>query len=120
MGCEKPHAEEGARAARRKTCAAWWRRRARSASLRAQNAPCVRSGGVLLLVRGLQSCPRMSSESSPRSSLAYRSGAFINGEVGRPLRILAEYLEPLERFKRLQVHDTVVFFGSARISEEGP
>lgn len=60
------------------------------------------------------------SSSAPQRSVAYRNGSFIDGDAGRPLRILAEYLEPLERFKRLQVHDTVVFFGSARIAEEGP
>src|SRR4030095_1182842 len=31
------------------------------------------------------------------------------------LRILAEYLEPLRRFKAHNIQDTVVFFGSARI-----
>src|SRR5690606_13711344 len=30
-------------------------------------------------------------------------------------RILAEYLEPLRRFKAQKIQDTVVFFGSARI-----
>jgi uncharacterized protein (TIGR00730 family) len=29
-------------------------------------------------------------------------------------------LEPLYRFKRQQIHDTVVFFGSARLKEDGP
>ena len=42
------------------------------------------------------------------------------GEEGRPLRIIAEYLEPLQRFRRAHVHDTIVFFGSARLSPEGP
>jgi len=36
------------------------------------------------------------------------------------LRILAEYEEPLFRFKREKIHDTVVFFGSARLTEDGP
>ncbi|HEY8923136.1 MAG TPA: TIGR00730 family Rossman fold protein, partial [Polyangia bacterium] len=38
----------------------------------------------------------------------------------RPIRILAEYLEPLRRFRQERVHDTVVFFGSARIAPAGP
>ncbi len=54
------------------------------------------------------------------SSLAYRNHTFLEGEAGRPLRILAEYLEPLERFRSQQVHDTVVFFGSARVREDSP
>ena len=52
--------------------------------------------------------------------LAYRNRDFLDSDDGRPLRILAEYLEPLYRFKREQIHDTVVFFGSARLNEHGP
>ena len=47
--------------------------------------------------------------------LAYLDHAFLDSEDGRPLRILAEYLEPLRRFKAQNIQDTVVFFGSARI-----
>ena len=54
------------------------------------------------------------------SRLAYRNDSFLDGEGGRPLRVLAEYLEPLERFRQHQIHDTVVFFGSARLREDGP
>jgi len=46
---------------------------------------------------------------------AYKNDAFIDSRDGRPLRILAEYLEPESRFDKLQVRDTIVFFGSARI-----
>jgi uncharacterized protein (TIGR00730 family) len=52
--------------------------------------------------------------------LAYEDEAFLEGPEGRPLRILAEYLEPLARLRRERVHDTIVFFGSARLREEGP
>ena len=47
--------------------------------------------------------------------LAYLDQEFLDSEEGRPLRILAEYLEPLRRFKAQNIQDTVVFFGSARI-----
>ncbi len=47
--------------------------------------------------------------------LAYLDPTFLDSEEARPLRILAEYLEPLGRFKRANIQDTVVFFGSARI-----
>ena len=47
--------------------------------------------------------------------LAYKNQDFLDSEDGRPLRILAEYLEPLRRFKAENIQDTVVFFGSARI-----
>jgi uncharacterized protein (TIGR00730 family) len=57
----------------------------------------------------------------PRSApLAYENDSFLEGEAGRPLRILAEYLEPLERLRRARIRDTIVFFGSARITESGP
>ena len=38
----------------------------------------------------------------------------LNSPDGRVLRIMAEYVEPLARFRREQIQDTVVFFGSAR------
>jgi uncharacterized protein (TIGR00730 family) len=47
--------------------------------------------------------------------LAYLDRTFLESEEARPIRILAEYLEPLRRFKQQQIQDTVVFFGSARI-----
>ena len=47
--------------------------------------------------------------------LAYLDPGFLDSEEARPLRILAEYLEPLGRFKAQNIQDTVVFFGSARI-----
>ena len=46
---------------------------------------------------------------------AYRDEAFINSHAARPLRILAEYMEPEERFQAEHVRDTIVIFGSARI-----
>jgi uncharacterized protein (TIGR00730 family) len=47
--------------------------------------------------------------------LAYLYPEFLESEEGRPIRILAEYLEPLRRFKAQKIQDTVVFFGSARV-----
>ncbi len=47
--------------------------------------------------------------------LAYLNRDFLESEEARPLRILAEYLEPLRRFKAQDIQDTVVFFGSARV-----
>ena len=47
--------------------------------------------------------------------LAYLDSQFMESEEARPLRILAEYLEPLSRFRAQNIQDTVVFFGSARI-----
>jgi uncharacterized protein (TIGR00730 family) len=47
--------------------------------------------------------------------LAYLMPEFLRGEEARPIRILAEYLEPLARFREQNIQDTVVFFGSARV-----
>jgi hypothetical protein len=58
-----------------------------------------------------QDPPRPESE---RPSLAYENKEFVHGPEGRVLRILAEYLDPLARFRRQHIQDTVVFFGSAR------
>jgi uncharacterized protein (TIGR00730 family) len=55
-----------------------------------------------------------------RDPLAYHDAAFVESDEGRPLRILAEYLRPLGVFRRRRIHDTIVFFGSARITEDGP
>ncbi|MCZ6721809.1 MAG: LOG family protein [Proteobacteria bacterium] len=45
---------------------------------------------------------------------AYKNEAFIESREARVLRILAEYMEPEARFRKFQVRDTIVFFGSAR------
>ena len=51
-----------------------------------------------------------------RALLAYENPAFLNSADGRMIRILAEYTEPLARFRRERIQDTVVFFGSARFN----
>jgi uncharacterized protein (TIGR00730 family) len=56
---------------------------------------------------------------SPRRPLAYRNQDFLDTSDARPVRILAEYLEPLRNFRRQKIRDTIVFFGSARITEMG-
>lgn len=62
----------------------------------------------------------MSSIDRPRNPLAYKNEAFLDSDEARPLRILAEYLEPMHAFHRAHVRDTIVFFGSARLAPEGP
>lgn len=49
---------------------------------------------------------------------AYRDEVFINSPDARPLRILAEYLEPKQRFAKHDIQDTILFFGSARFVAE--
>jgi uncharacterized protein (TIGR00730 family) len=55
-----------------------------------------------------------------RRPLAYREEAFLESPESRPLRILSEYLWPLAHFQEEKIQDTIVFFGSARIQEDGP
>jgi predicted Rossmann-fold nucleotide-binding protein len=56
----------------------------------------------------------MSESKYTSAPLAYENESFLKSPDGRVLRILAEYMEPLSRFRREQIQDTVVFFGSAR------
>ena len=58
-------------------------------------------------------------ESKDRSALAYRNQQFLDAPDARSLRILSEYLYPLSHFKQQKIHDTIVFFGSARTLEMG-
>ncbi len=62
----------------------------------------------------------MKTTIGPHSPLSYKNEEFLDSDDARPLRILAEYLEPLRCFRREHVHDTIVFFGSARLSPDGP
>jgi uncharacterized protein (TIGR00730 family) len=58
---------------------------------------------------------------SPQQVPAYRDVEFLESRAGRSLRILSEYLAPLDRFRRRRIRDTIVFFGSARVPEDdGP
>jgi len=58
--------------------------------------------------------PRKPPRPLESASLAYENDAFLNSPDGRIIRILAEYSEPLARFRHERIQDTVVFFGSAR------
>jgi uncharacterized protein (TIGR00730 family) len=60
----------------------------------------------------------MNESKMKAAPLAYQNEPFLNSPDGRILRILAEYSEPLARFRREQIQDTVVFFGSARIHSQ--
>jgi uncharacterized protein (TIGR00730 family) len=62
----------------------------------------------------------MNSIDPPRKPVAYKNERFLDSDAARPLRILAEYLEPMHAFHRERIRDTIVFFGSARLASEGP
>ncbi|HNR67809.1 MAG TPA: TIGR00730 family Rossman fold protein [bacterium] len=60
---------------------------------------------------------QVANDNSPKSHLfkAYENTFFLKSAGARPIRILAEYLEPLQRLRKNSIKDTVVFYGSARI-----
>ncbi len=58
---------------------------------------------------------RTGRPSRSQPELSFLDREFLTRSEARPIRILAEYLEPQARFEALGVRDTIVFFGSARI-----
>lgn len=59
------------------------------------------------------------AEKRPEPQKAYNNMDFLNSPDARTIRILAEFLEPMQRFEAHKISDTVVFFGSARIIPPG-
>jgi uncharacterized protein (TIGR00730 family) len=55
-----------------------------------------------------------------RTPVAYKNEEFVDSPDARALRILSEYLQPLSHFREERIQDTIVFFGSARITDDGP
>ena len=51
-----------------------------------------------------------------QAPLAYENEDFLESPDARMIRIMAEYSEPMARFRRERIQDTVVFFGSARFA----
>jgi len=45
----------------------------------------------------------------------FHNHEFMDSPAARPVRILCEYLDPESRFRRMNVKNTIVMFGSARI-----
>lgn len=60
------------------------------------------------------------SDELVRPPLAFEDSEFLRSEEARSVRILSEYLKPLGIFHRNRIRDTIAFFGSARITEDGP
>jgi len=53
-------------------------------------------------------------KNSKRPYVAYENKNFLKSGSARPIRILAEYLEPVSRLRKYRIKDTIVFYGSAR------
>lgn len=58
----------------------------------------------------------MARERRPVKS--YLNKTFLEGPAARPVRILSEYLDPLERFEQADISDTIVVFGSSRVDPD--
>jgi uncharacterized protein (TIGR00730 family) len=63
---------------------------------------------------GIVDCMKKKNVKKHSLTKAYHNYDFINSPAGRPLRVLAEFLEPEHRLKKHDLMNTVVFFGSAR------
>src|ERR1700744_6696363 len=61
----------------------------------------------------------MEKNDSQDAPLADADPEFLASDEAPPLRIVAEYLSPLGRLRLQRLHDTIVFFGSARLAETG-
>src|SRR5882762_6292421 len=59
--------------------------------------------------------PPRSKQRSVEIDPPYLDAVFMESLPARPVRILTEYIDPLERLRREKVGDTIVMFGSARI-----
>ncbi len=51
----------------------------------------------------------------PKPEKAYRNLKFLNSPDARGIRIMSEFVEPLTRFRKNNVENSIVIFGSARI-----
>jgi uncharacterized protein (TIGR00730 family) len=49
---------------------------------------------------------------------AYKNIDFLNSSEARSIRILSEFVEPRARFRKYDILDTIVFFGSARLKSQ--
>ena len=49
-----------------------------------------------------------------RAQKAYLNPQFLKSRDARIVRMMCEYMEPFQRFEKLNIRETVVFFGSAR------
>ncbi|HTW61512.1 MAG TPA: TIGR00730 family Rossman fold protein, partial [Terracidiphilus sp.] len=79
-----------------------------------QNGPAQGPGAAYTAADGAAIAAGATPPPLSTAPLAYENPGFLNSADGRLIRVISEYLEPLARFRREQIQDTVVFFGSAR------
>ena len=89
-----------------------------STSLKAQTAEVPSANATSATALAADTVAKLPANGAPPpldcAPLAYENPTFLNSPDGRLIRIVAEYMEPLARFRHERIQDTVVFFGSAR------
>jgi uncharacterized protein (TIGR00730 family) len=60
-----------------------------------------------------QHAPKLKPQHAPKPP--HEAQEFLQSTPARPLRIMAEYLQPMMQLKKENIGDTIVMFGSARI-----
>lgn len=73
------------------------------------------NGKENFLKRSRRKSPLSHLDANGRPKKAYENEAFLKGPDARTIRLMSEFHEPLSRFRKFGVRDTVVFYGSARI-----
>jgi len=58
----------------------------------------------------------MTSIDPPTRTTRHKNDSFLDSDDARPLRIFAEYFEPMHDFHRERVCDTIVSVSSARLA----
>jgi len=53
----------------------------------------------------------------PKPPKAYKDLEFLNSPDARVIRMISEFLEPQRRFRKAEIKDTIVMFGSARVKQ---
>lgn len=66
------------------------------------------------LVTPLKPATQSGQNEPPPPVKAYKNEVFLNSDAARPVRVLAELLEPKERLEKEGIENFLVFFGSAR------
>jgi uncharacterized protein (TIGR00730 family) len=58
---------------------------------------------------------KMKQRMLPKPPKAYKDLEFLNSPDARMVRMISEFLEPQRRFRKSEIRDTIVMFGSARV-----
>ena len=64
--------------------------------------------------KGIHMDKAKSAGEPPHRPNSFHDASFMESSEARAIRIMCEYIEPFTRFRRLNVKNTIVFFGSSR------